>query len=155
MSKVEELVSRLIELKYTITTAESCTGGMISSALVDVSGASNVVNECHVTYSNEAKVRYLGVKEETLVQFGAVSEQTAYEMAKGASGIARADVAVGVTGLAGPGGGTEQKPVGLVYVGYCINGDVEVIKYNFSGNRTEIRKQTTKKVIEHLLELLG
>lgn len=154
MENVERLVQRLTELGYTITTAESCTGGMISSTIVDVPGASTVVNECHVTYSNEAKVKYLGVKEDTLNKYGAVSEETAYEMALGAQKIADANVAVGVTGLAGPGGGTEQKPVGLVYVGYNVNGKVIVERYIFKGNRTEIRTQTTTKVIERLIEIL-
>ena len=154
MNNAEKLVNRLIELGYTITTAESCTGGMISSTIVDVAGASSVVNECHVTYSNEAKVKYLKVKEKTLQEYGAVSENTAYEMALGAGDLACADVAIGVTGLAGPGGGTKAKPVGLVYVGYNIKGNVEVKKYNFNGDRLQIRQQTTNEVIKHLLSLL-
>ena len=151
---IENLVNKLIDLDYTITTAESCTGGMISSALVDVAGVSNVVNECHVTYSNEAKEKYLGVKKETLNKFGAVSRQTAYEMALGARKLANSDISIGVTGVAGPDGGTEAKPVGLVYVAYNICGDIMVEEYNFNGNRIQIREQTTQRVITHLLELI-
>ena len=155
MDNAELLINKLIELGYTITTAESCTGGMISSTLVDVPGASSVINECHITYSNEAKMKYLNVKEETLQTYGAVSEETAYEMAVGAYELAKADVAIGVTGLAGPGGGTEAKPVGLVYVGYNVKGNVKVKKYNFDGDRLQIRKQTTMKVIEEILSLIA
>lgn len=155
MNNAEKLINKLIELGLTITTAESCTGGMISSTLVDVPGASSVINECHVTYSNDAKVKYLNVNEETLKMHGAVSEETAYEMAIGAADLAKADIAVGVTGLAGPGGGTPSKPVGLVYVGYNIAGKVTVKKYNFDGDRLNIRKQTTNEVINQLLCMLN
>ena len=154
MKNEEILVEKLNELKYTITTAESCTGGMISSTLVDVAGASNVVNECHVTYANEAKKKYLDVKEETLSKYGAVSEQTAYEMALGARKLAQADVAIAVTGLAGPGGGTDEKPVGLVYIACNICGNIKIDRYVFEGNRTQIRKQTTQKAIENVLKYL-
>ena len=151
----QNLVNKLIELDYTVTTAESCTGGMISSALIDIAGASSVINESHVTYSNEAKEKYLGVKRDTLIKYDAVSEETAYEMALGASKIAGADIGIGVTGLAGPDGGTLEKPVGLVYVGYNICGKITVEQYNFSGERTQIREQTTQEVINHVLKLIS
>ena len=155
MSDAQILIKKLQEKGYTITTAESCTGGMISSTLVDVSGASSVINECHVTYSNEAKVKYLGVLKETLDKYGAVSEQTAYEMASGATKLANADVAIAVTGLAGPTGGTKDKPVGLVYIACNICGDIKVDRYVFKGDRLSIRQQTTRTAITNMLEGLN
>ena len=132
----EERVVRLLKEKnLRITAAESCTGGMIAGALVNVAGASDVFGESYVTYSNEAKQRLVGVRTETLEQFGAVSEQTAWEMAAGAARAAGADVALSSTGIAGPGGGTPQKPVGLVYIGCCVQGSVQVRKLRFYGSR--------------------
>lgn len=153
-SVAETLVKKLILKKYTVATAESCTGGMISSTIVNVPGASEVINESYVTYSNEAKERIIGVKKETLDKFGAVSEETAMEMVSGVAKISRADCAISVTGIAGPGGGTEEKPVGTVYAGFYLRGTVKVKRYNFDGNRYEVRCRTTKGVMEDMLRLL-
>ena len=112
----EKCVELLLERKLTLTTAESCTGGMVASRIVDVPGASGTLMQGIVTYSNEAKEKYLGVKHETLKEFGAVSSETAEEMALGAVWVAGADVGIATTGIAGPGGGTPEKPVGLVYI---------------------------------------
>ncbi|MBQ9140718.1 MAG: CinA family protein [Lachnospiraceae bacterium] len=142
ISLEEEVIRLLRERGFTITTAESCTGGMISSKLVNVSGASEVINMCLVTYSNDAKHKLLGVLEETLECFGAVSAETAYEMAKGALKFASADVALSVTGLAGPGGGTQEKPVGLVYIGCNVQGKIKVEKHIFAGNRLAVRESS-------------
>lgn len=150
----ERLVKRLIEKNYTITTAESCTGGMISSSIVNIPGASSVLNEAYVTYSNEAKHRLIGVSEETLEAYGAVSEQTAGEMAAGAARAANADCAIAVTGIAGPDGGTPEKPVGTVYAGFYAAGDIEVVRYSFAGGRLAVRKQTTDAVLAKMYELL-
>lgn len=150
----ERLVKRLIEKNYTITTAESCTGGMISSSIVNIPGASSVLNEAYVTYSNEAKHRLIGVSEETLEAYGAVSEQTAGEMAAGAARAANADCAIAVTGIAGPDGGTPEKPVGTVYAGFYVAGDIEVVRYSFAGGRLAVRKQTTDAVLAKMYELL-
>lgn len=150
----EELVKYLIEKKLTITTAESCTGGMISSTIVNVPGASWVLNEAYVTYANEAKEKLVGVKHSTLEEFGAVSEETAYEMVRGAADSAGADLAVAVTGIAGPDGGTPDKPVGTVYAGYYVKGKIIVERYNFDGGRYEVRKATTDTTIKRLYELL-
>ncbi|MBQ9610810.1 MAG: CinA family protein [Lachnospiraceae bacterium] len=150
----EQLVKYLIDNKLTITTAESCTGGMISSSLVNVPGASWVLNEAHITYANEAKMKILGVKKKTLDTYGAVSEETAYEMAEGAAKIADADCAIAVTGVAGPDGGTKDKPVGTVYAGFYIKGKIVVERYNFDGDRYEVRRQTADKTINRLYELL-
>ena len=144
----EEVVKLLMEKGYTITCAESCTGGLLCASLVNVSGASEVLNRSVVTYANEAKMELLGVKEETLKEFGAVSEQTAYEMAVGAADFAKADVALSVTGIAGPGGGTPEKPVGLVYMGCFVKGKVTVKRCVFSGDRLQVRTSSVKNALE-------
>ena len=144
----EEVVKLLMEKGYTITCAESCTGGLLCASLVNVSGASEVLNRSVVTYANEAKMELLGVKEETLKEFGAVSEQTAYEMAVGAANFAKADVALSVTGIAGPGGGTPEKPVGLVYMGCFVNGKVTVRRHVFAGDRLQVRTSSVKNALE-------
>lgn len=147
----EKVVSLLADKHWTVTTAESCTGGLIAGTLVNVSGASAVLNEGYVTYSNEAKHRLLGVKQETLEQFGAVSEQTAREMAEGAAKAANADVAFVSTGIAGPDGGTAEKPVGLIYIGCYMKGQVYVKKCHFHGSRLENRLNTVEAVFKLFL----
>ncbi len=138
----EEVVKLLKEAEMTVTTVESCTGGLLSGTLVDVSGASDVFKQGFVTYANEAKVSMVGVKETTLEAYGAVSEQTAREMAEGGARAAKADAALSVTGIAGPGGGSAEKPVGLVYIGCCVNGNTVVERNIFSGSRREVREQS-------------
>ncbi|RHR32350.1 CinA family protein [Clostridium sp. AF19-22AC] len=150
----ERLVAILSAKGLTITTAESCTGGLIAGTLVNVSGASDVLNEGYVTYSNEAKERLVGVKHETLETYGAVSEQTAAEMARGAAKAAHADVALSATGIAGPGGGTEEKPVGLVYIGCYALGKTKVLKCQFTGTRMENRMQTVEDALTLAVEQL-
>lgn len=149
-----KLVELLIERKLTITTAESCTGGMVSSTIVNVPGASHVLNEAYVTYSNEAKHRLLGVSVETLEKHDAVSVNTAREMAIGAAMSASVDCAISVTGLAGPEGGTSEIPVGTVYAGFFILGEVKVIKYKFDGDRFSVRRQAADAVITEMYKLL-
>lgn len=143
----EELEDAVIALckehHYRITTAESCTGGLISARLVNVSGASTCFDRSFVTYANEAKVEELGVSKETLERFGAVSEETAREMALGAQKHAKAEVSVAVTGIAGPTGGTPEKPVGLVYVACAVKERVWVRRYWFGGDRAKNRENTT------------
>ena len=126
----------------TVTTVESCTGGLLSGTLVDVAGVSEVLNQAYVTYANGAKQSLVGVKAETLEAYGAVSEQTAREMAEGGAKAANADAALAVTGIAGPDGGTAEKPVGLVYIGCHVNGNTVVERNVFSGNRREVREQS-------------
>lgn len=116
------IVDILTAKKWTISFAESCTAGLAAAHLVDIPSASNVFNASFVTYSNEAKVRYLGVKEETIVQKGVVSEDVAVQMAVGAARANGAQVGVGITGIAGPTGGSEEKPVGMVCFGFIIDG---------------------------------
>ena len=139
-----ELIEKLIASGVTVATAESCTGGLIAAAITDVAGASAVFGYGLVTYRNEAKEKILGVKKETLATCGAVSEECAYEMAEGLKKVSRADCAVSVTGIAGPGGGSAEKPVGLVYMGLAWKDKVYVKRNLFQGTREEIRQQTVK-----------
>lgn len=144
------LVKLLLEKDLQITCAESCTGGMIASLLVNVPGVSEILMESYVTYSNEAKHRLLGVEQEALSEYGAVSPQVAFQMAEGAARAAGADAAIAVTGIAGPGGGTAQKPVGLVYIGTYLCGNIRVTENHFLGERYEIRKQATEAALLQL-----
>lgn len=140
----------LVKKNLTIATAESCTGGLLSGALINYPGISSVFVEGAITYSNEAKMKRLGVKEETLNKYGAVSEETAAEMAQGIAKNAGTDIGISVTGIAGPGGGTEEKPVGLVYVGLCIKGETQVKKLSLFGDRQQIRRRTVINTLDWL-----
>lgn len=148
------LTKLLIKKKYTMTTAESCTGGMIAARMVNAPGVSAVLKSGFITYANEAKEELLGVSHDTLEKFGAVSRETAEEMAEGAVKAAHTDAAVAVTGIAGPDGGTKEKPVGLVYIGVNVRGNVEVREYHFSGNRQKIRESVTAAALTFLREKL-
>lgn len=148
---LEEVVIKLLKSKnYTVATAESCTGGMLTGRLVNVSGVSEVLKEGFITYSNEAKAKYLGVSEETLRIHGAVSEQTAREMVLGAARAAGADAAIAVTGIAGPEGGTAEKPVGLVYLASLAGGEVTVKELRLKGNRQKIRESSVISALDLL-----
>jgi len=136
----DHIVCILKKNNYTIATAESCTGGMLSARLVNVSGISEVFKQGFITYSNEAKIQQLNVQKSTLEQAGAVSRETAYEMALGAAGVTGCSTTLSITGIAGPEGGTFEKPVGLVYIGCCIKGKVTVKEFHFHGNREKIRE---------------
>ena len=138
----EEVVELLKMDELTVTTAESCTGGLVAARLVDVPGVSEVFKQGFITYSNKAKRKLLNVKKTTLKEFGAVSEKTAREMAKGAILASGADAAIATTGIAGPDGGTEEKPVGLVYIGVSVRGQMYVEEYHFEGERSEVREST-------------
>ncbi|MBO4982011.1 MAG: competence/damage-inducible protein A [Lachnospiraceae bacterium] len=134
------VVELLLANKLTVACAESCTGGMLSARLINVPGVSEVYKTGFVTYANKAKRKALGVKKGTLQKYGAVSSQTAEEMAKGAAFVTKADVTVAITGIAGPDGGTEEKPVGLVYIACNVKGKVTVKEFRFRGNRTKVRE---------------
>lgn len=138
---LEKAVIDLLEANHlTISTAESCTGGLLSARLIGVPGASEVFKAGYVSYSNKAKRKLFGVKKGSLEKYGAVSSIVAKEMAKGAALLSKADVAVSITGIAGPGGGSEDKPVGLVYIGCQVCGKVEIKECHFKGNRNKIRE---------------
>lgn len=141
--------------KLTISTAESCTGGMISAKLISYPGISSVFLEGAVTYSNESKIKRLGVKKYTIDQYGAVSQETAREMVEGISKTSGSDVSVATTGIAGPGGGTDEKPVGLVYIATYIEGSTKIKKYKFDGTRDEIRALATNYALKMLKDELN
>jgi nicotinamide-nucleotide amidase len=138
----------------TVATAESCTGGMIAASLTDVAGSSKVFERGFVTYSNEAKTELLGVPAAMIAEHGAVSEPVARAMAQGALAHSYADVAVAVTGIAGPGGGTAEKPVGLVYIGAARRGSAATVeRHVFGGDRADVRQATVQRALELLLSL--
>lgn len=155
LSLEKEVADLLAQRNYTMTTAESCTGGMVAARMINVPGVSGVFNAGFITYANEAKQKLVGVKSETLKAYGAVSRETAGEMAEGAAKTAGADVAVATTGIAGPDGGTPEKPVGLVYIGCFVDGKLSVKEYHFDGSRMEIRERTVEAALVLLKEMLS
>lgn len=152
-NKIAEI---LIKKNKTLAVAESCTGGLVSSLLTDVSGSSEYTKINFVTYSNEAKHKYLGVKNETLEKYGAVSEQVAAEMAEGLIRNTGADYALATTGIAGPTGGSEQKPVGLIYIGTASKKSVKAHKYNAVSylDRREIKKDFASKALNLIFDFI-
>ena len=150
----EAVVNLLKEKNMTVTTAESCTAGLLAGRIMNVPGASDVYNEGYITYSNDSKMKLVGVQEETLNQYGPVSVETAYEMAVGAARAAGSEAAVSVTGYAGPDGGADGKPAGLVYVGCCVGDKVRVEEFRFSGNRNKNRDYAVVRALTILREEL-
>lgn len=148
----EQVVRRLEEKQLTITTAESCTGGLLSGRLVNVSGVSEYLKEAYVTYCDEAKQKLLGVKAETLEKYTAVSSNTAEEMAAGGAKAADADICLAVTGVAGPDDEGEDFPAGLVYIGCYFCGKTAVQRYQFTGGRMEVREQAVEAALQLLLD---
>ncbi|MGB4660290.1 MAG: competence/damage-inducible protein A [Mobilitalea sp.] len=144
------VVKLLIQKKYSLATAESCTGGLLTGCLVNVPGISDILQEGIITYSNEAKIKYLGVKPETLHTFGAVSSQTAEEMVRGVANAANSNTALAITGVAGPDGGTPEKPVGTVYIACYVNGEVVIKKNHFNGTRQKVREQSVTQALDML-----
>ena len=154
MNSLQQILQHLTEKKQTVTTAESCTGGLLAGELTRLSGSSAVFTHGFVTYSNAAKHELLGVSQETLQQFGAVSSQTVAEMANGALQKAQADYALSVSGIAGPTGGTKDKPVGTVWFGLAIQNQTWTQCQMFSGNRDEIRQQAVQFALQFLQQHL-
>lgn len=149
-----ELGQLLLRKKCTITTAESCTGGGIAYSLTAIPGSSAYLERGFITYGNKAKQQLLGVKSATLLQFGAVSEETVLEMAQGAALAANADVAVAVSGIAGPDGGSMQKPVGTVCFGFHLSGHTITTRLIFAGDRQTVRQQSIDYALQQLIFLL-
>ena len=155
MALEEQVVDKLIEKEYKIAFAESCTGGLCCGNLVNVTNASKVLDMSFITYANEAKIKLLDVNADTILSNGVVSEEVAYEMAEGAAKAAGCQVGVGITGIAGPGGGTDKKPIGLVCFGFSINGKVKTYTQLFGEiGRNQVRKSSIEFVFKTLLELL-
>ncbi|MDR0272388.1 MAG: competence/damage-inducible protein A [Clostridiales bacterium] len=146
----EIIVNKLKGKNLTLAVAESCTGGLVSSMLVEISGCSAVLRESFITYSNEAKTARLSVSPEILKTHGAVSPETAAAMAEGAAKSAGANIGLSITGIAGPDGGTPEKPVGLVYIGHFINGKTQTEKHNISGNRNVVRTRSAIRALDFL-----
>ena len=155
MSRIEYIAQALTERKQTVTCAESCTGGLLAAALTSIPGSSAFFERSFVTYSNQAKKQLLNVTEETLRHYGAVSEETVREMALGALIAAKSDYALSISGIAGPDGGTSEKPVGLVWFGFATKQRIWAKHYQFSGSREEIRRQAVQyalAIMEHYLK---
>lgn len=156
MEKLDELALRVIEIfrekGLSLALAESCTGGMIAETITNVAGASDIFYGSAVTYVNSAKEHILGVAHETLEKHGAVSSECAEEMACGARRVYGADVAMSVTGIAGPGGGSEAKPVGTVWFGLATKDGAETFRRRFDGDRAAVRRQTVEEVLRRLAE---
>ena len=150
----EETAKLLIEKKVTIATAESCTGGLIASRLVNFPGISEVFLEGVVAYANAAKTSRLGVPEDVVRIYGAVSEETARSMAEGICKTSGAALGISTTGIAGPDGGTNEKPVGLVYIGLCINGRTNVQRFTFTGSRQRIRERAAMTALDMIRRAL-
>lgn len=148
------VMEKIISKKMTVSTAESCTGGLLAGKIIDYPGASAAYVSGFVTYTNESKHKYLGVSNDVLDKYGAVSSITAELMCLGAAKANGTDIGLSTTGVAGPGGGTAEKPVGLVYIGVCIGSDVTTKELRLSGSRNHIRKQTVTAVLELLEEKL-
>ncbi|MHC1750466.1 MAG: competence/damage-inducible protein A [Cellulosilyticaceae bacterium] len=154
-SILEESIMALLEQKrYSIATVESCTGGLLSATLVNCSGISDYFSEGITTYSNEAKTKYVGVKRTTLDQFGAVSKETAKEMAEGIQKASGSYIGLSTTGIAGPTGGTKEKPVGLVYIGIALGDQTYTYELRLNGTRTDIREKTVAHILYRLYNLL-
>ena len=150
-TSMQEVVAKLLlEKGYTISVSESCTGGLLSSSLVEYPGISQVFMQGVVSYSNEAKMSRLGVKAQTLEKYGAVSSQTAAEMAEGVAKSAGTDIGISTTGVAGPGGGTKEKPVGLVYLGLYFQGQVKTKELRLWGDRQRIRERAVVSALDWL-----
>lgn len=150
----DAVVELLVSQNLTLAAAESCTGGMLASRIVNVPGASKVLKEGFVTYSDRAKRKRLLVKKGTLAKEGAVSSKTAKEMAKGGCFTSGADICISITGIAGPDGGSKEKPVGTVFMGCCYKGDVYVKEFHFAGNREKIREYTTVNALIFLRDTI-
>jgi len=153
--KAEKIVGLLQKQNRRITFAESCTGGRAAAGIVDVPSASAVLDVSFVTYANEAKIRFLGVSPDTIAAHGVVSEPVAGEMARGAASAGKAQIGVGISGIAGPTGGTPTKPVGMVCFGFCVEGKVVTFTRQFGSlGRSEVRDAAVDFVYDTLLTLL-
>ena len=147
-----ELIELLRLNNFKVSTAESCTGGLVGAKIIDADGISQFYQEGYITYAADSKIKLLGVDSKTIDTYGVVSEETAKEMAIGACKKSGADCAVSTTGVAGPGGGTKEAPVGCVCFGCCVNGKVFSARKIFAGDRTAVRIQAAEYGVEFLKE---
>ena len=153
---MKSLLKKLIEKKISISVAESCTGGLLSSQITSISGASDIFNMGLITYSNNAKIKILKLNKNIIKKFGAVSSQCCEEMVKNLSNISKSKINVSITGIAGPKGGTKKKPVGLVYIGLKLGNKVIIREKKFkSRNRNEIQKLTVNEVFKMISKIIS
>ena len=150
MNLYNKLIIKLIRENITISTAESCTGGLLAYSITKNKNSSKIYQGGYVTYSNELKIKELKVKKTTLKNFGAVSKETAVEMVKGLFLKTKTNICISTTGIAGPGGGSINKPIGLVYIGVQINGKLAVLKKKFEGSRVDIQKKCVDYIFKYL-----
>ena len=148
LSKAQKISNNLRKNNLKITFAESCTGGLLSAIFTEINGASDIFSYGFVTYSNQAKMDILGVKKGTLLKFGAVSKETVKEMSQGALIKTKSDIAIAISGIAGPNGSTQSKPVGLVYIGISTKNRLTTRKFNLTGDRSAIRKSSVILALE-------
>ncbi len=152
---LEKVSTKLHENNLSLVSVESCTGGWLAKKITDLAGSSNIFDRGYVTYSNQSKQDMVGVKLETLEAYGAVSEQVVKEMAEGALEHSQADIAVSISGVAGPGGGTEDKPVGMVCFGWAKKGETSVVKTTFfDGDRDAVRMQAVDFALSGVIKLI-
>jgi nicotinamide-nucleotide amidase len=149
MFEIKNIIQRLIKKKLSISVAESCTGGMLSSSITSISGASKIFNIGLVTYSNLAKIKLLKVSSSNIKRYGAVSEKCCLKMVEGLSRLSKSKINISITGIAGPKGGSKNKPVGLVYIGIKKGEKISINKYLFKNkNRENIRKNSVKEALK-------
>ena len=149
MLEIKNIIQRLIKKKLSISVAESCTGGMLSSSITSISGASKIFNIGLVTYSNLAKIKLLKVSSSNIKRYGAVSEKCCLKMVEGLSRLSKSKINISITGIAGPKGGSKNKPVGLVYIGIKKGKKISINKYLFKNkNRENIRKNSVKEALK-------
>ena len=154
MHLYKKIISQLIKDGITISTAESCTGGLVAYTITKNKDSSKIYQGGYITYSNELKIKNLNVKKTTIKKYGAVSKETAEEMVRGLFMKTNTNICISTTGIAGPGGGSKSKPVGLIYIGIKLNGKIEILKKNFKGSRIEIQKNCVNSIFKYLSKLI-
>jgi PncC family amidohydrolase len=154
MPSFKKILNKLISKRITISTAESCTGGLLAYSFTKNKDSSKVFKGGYITYSNELKINELNVKKKTINKYGAVSHEIAEEMIRGLYLKNKTNICISTTGIAGPGGSTKNKPIGLVYIGILIHGKTNIIKKNFKGTRIQIQKQCVNFIFKYLDNLI-
>ena len=154
MHLYKKIISKFIKDGITIATAESCTGGLLAYTITKNKDSSKIYQGGYITYSNELKIRSLNVRKSTIKKYGAVSKETAKEMVRGLFMKTNTNICISTTGIAGPGGGSKSKPVGLVYIGIRLNGKIKILKKNFKGSRIEIQKNCVNLIFKYLSKLI-
>ena len=150
MSLSKKILNKLIMKNISVSTAESCTGGLLAYNFTKNKDSSKVFKGGYITYSNDLKIRNLNVRKKTIQIYGAVSKQTAKEMVSALNLKTKTNISISTTGIAGPTGGTNNKPVGLIYIGFCFNGNINILKKKFKGSRLKIQKQCVDFIFKYI-----